>query len=365
MVVNKAVPNVDLSAWGSPFTTRLVYDQVFEELDANGNVVWSWNTLQHIPVTETNAQWRGATAVCFGGTCQDIYHWNSIEPITESNGHPGFVISFRHTDAVYNIDQTTGSVVWRLGGLARRTTSPDGIVTNTSTSVSAADGAFSADDIGVTITDSLGLIPVGTKITAVSSPNTATISQAATGTGTTDVLTINPDSLTVLDDPVFSGGSHFGGQHDPRVRSDGTVTVHDDGSDLNRPPRGVRYRIDAAAMTATLVEQVSDPSLAGSSFCCGSARNLPGGDWVFGLGRDELRQRDDAHRCSCLRAPHHQWPLRVPGIPVPFGQLDRATLRAAMDQNASLAASAAVAPEPPPPLGYRCPSRAGFRTRLG
>ena len=352
VVVNKAVPNVDLSAWGSPFTTGTVYDQVFEELDANGNVVWSWDTMQHIPVTETNAQWRGATAPCFGGTCQDIYHWNSIEPIIESNGHPGFVISFRHTDAVYNIDQTTGSVVWRLGGVARRTTSPDGIVTNASTSVSAADGAFSADDIGVTITDSLGLIPAGTKITAVSSPNTATISQAATGTGTTDVLTINPESLTVLDDPVFSGGSHFGGQHDPRVLSDGTVTVHDDGSGLNRPPRGVRYRIDAAAMTATLVEQVSDPSLAGSSVCCGSARKLPGGDWVFGWGGTNYvsEMTPTGARVFVLRMTSGPFVYRA--IPVPFGQLDRATLRAAMDQNASLAASAAAAPEPPPPPGY-------------
>jgi hypothetical protein len=352
VVVDKAVPNVDLSAWGPSFTTGTVYDQVFEELDANANVVWSWDTLQHIPVAETNAQWRGATAPCFGGTCQDIYHWNSIEPITESDGDPGFVISFRHTDAVYNVDRTTGSIVWRLGGVTRRTTTPDANVTDTSTSVSAVDGAFSADDIGVTISDSLGLIPAGTKITAVSSPTTVTISHSATGTGTNDVLTINPESLVVQDDPVFSGGSHFGGQHDPRVLSDGTVTLHDDGSGLNRPPRGVRYRIDSSAMTATLVEQVSDPSLAGSSVCCGSARKLPGGDWVFGWGGTNYVSEvtPTGSRVFLLRITSGPFVYRA--IPVPFGQLDRSTLRAAMDQNASLAASAAAAPEQPPPPGY-------------
>ncbi|HEY7105848.1 MAG TPA: aryl-sulfate sulfotransferase [Acidimicrobiia bacterium] len=353
VVVNRAVPDVDLSAWGPGFTTGTVLDHVIEELDANGNVVWSWDTIGHIPVTETDAQWRGTTTGCFGVTCQDAYHWNSIEPIIEPNGDPGFVINYRHTDAAYNIDQTTGSIVWRLGGVARRSTSADGTTTSASTTVTAADGAFAAADVGLTISDSLGLIPAGTRITAVSSPTTAVISQGATGTSTTDVLTTNPESLTVQGDPVFSAGSHFGGQHDPRVLSDGTVTLYDDGTGLDRPPRAVRYQIDRVAMTATLVEQVNDPSLVSNSSCCGSARKLSGGDWVVGWGGNNYvsEMTPTGSRVFLLRITSGAFVYRA--VPVPFGVLDRNALRADMDQNGSLAVSAAtVAPGSPPPPGY-------------
>jgi hypothetical protein len=68
-----------------------------------------------------------------------------------------------------------------------------------------------------------------------------------------------PQSLRILNDPVFAGGSHFGGQHDARMLPDGTVTMEDPGSGLARPPRAVRYQLDQTTRTATLVEQLTDP----------------------------------------------------------------------------------------------------------
>ena len=41
--------------------------------------------------------------------------------------------------------------------------------------------------------------------------------------------TARPESLTILNDPEFVTGSGFGGQHDARVLSDGTVTIFDNG----------------------------------------------------------------------------------------------------------------------------------------
>ena len=319
VVVDKAVPNVDLSSWGPTFTVGAVLDHVFEELDADGSVVWSWDVMDHIPVSETNVQWRGATGGC---NCYDPYHWNSIEPTTEPNNDPGFVVSFRHLDAVFNIDQTTGSIVWRLGGAARRMTSADG-TTSSNTSITAADADFSADDIGSTITDSLGLIPAGTTITAVTSPTAATLSHSTTANTATDAFTINAESLTVQGDAVFSGGSHFGGQHDARVLSDGTVTLYDDGTNLGRAPRAVRYQIDVAAKTATLLEEVTDPSLVDSSICCGSARKLPEGNWVIGWGGTNFvtEMTPSGDRVFVLRMTSSPFVYRA--IPIPFGQLDR------------------------------------------
>lgn len=55
--------------------------------------------------------------------------------------------------------------------------------------------------------------------------------------------TTRPESLVVVDDPVFTAGGSFSGQHDARLLPDGTVTVFDNGSRKGRAPRDVRYRL--------------------------------------------------------------------------------------------------------------------------
>lgn len=138
----------------------------------------------------------------------------------EPDGPNAFLISLRHTDAVYKIDKASGDVIWKLGG------------------------------------------------------------------------TTTPKSLTVLDDPY--GAYPLGGQHDPRVLPDGTVTIHDNGTAIGgRAPRAVRYQIDEQAMTATLLEEVTDPE-APSSFCCGSARRSADGSWLMSWGGRSLVTEFDA-----------------------------------------------------------------------
>jgi hypothetical protein len=99
--------------------------------------------------------------------------------------------------------------------------------------------------------------------------------------------TPRPESLTIRDDPVFDAGSGFGGQHDARLLADGTLTLHDNGTNRAGSPRAVQYRLDTSSHTATLIEQVSDPAVT-SSGCCGSARMLPGGDWVVSWGANSV-----------------------------------------------------------------------------
>jgi hypothetical protein len=94
-----------------------------------------------------------------------------------------------------------------------------------------------------------------------------------------------PGSLTVLGDPKFApgGGGGFGGQHDARILSDGTLTLYDDGTERDRPPRGVAYRLDLTRRTATLVTEITDPAEP-TAFCCGSFRQLVWGNYVIGWG---------------------------------------------------------------------------------
>lgn len=93
--------------------------------------------------------------------------------------------------------------------------------------------------------------------------------------------TPTPESLTVVGDPV--GAQPFGGHHDARLHADGSVTVFDNGQHRNRPPRAVRFQIDAGARTATYLEAISDPGVR-AAVCCGSARRTASGGWLVGWG---------------------------------------------------------------------------------
>jgi hypothetical protein len=126
-------------------------------------------------------------------------------------------------------------------------------------------------------------------------------------------------------------GSGFGGQHDARILSDGTLTIHDNGSMKNRNPRAVRYQIDLTSIphTATLIEQITDPG-SGSSGCCGSARRLAGGDWVMAWGGTPLVTELTASGTRVFSLTF-QSNFSYRAVPVPFGQLSRSALRAGMD----------------------------------
>ncbi len=270
MAVTVVKGGMDLTSIGGPADTSVI-DQVLEEIDpATGAVVWTWDPLDHIAVDELEPQWRSQFVT--GGTAPyDILHWNSIQ----STGD-GFILSFRHLDAIYEIDAASGAIRWKLGGTA------------------------------------------------------------------------TPESLSVVDDPVFTGGSDFGGQHDARLLGDGTVSLYDDGTNLGRAPRAVRYSIDTNAKTATLVETVTDPGIS-SSFCCGSARKVADGDWLIGWG--------GTGSISELVGGERRTAFAFPGLavyrmlPVDDGVLTADGLRTAMDaQFPDVGATEAVDPGNPMPF---------------
>jgi Arylsulfotransferase (ASST) len=173
----------------------------------NGTLVWSWNTRDHIPLSETGERWWSAMPINTlpdGRKAYDYAHINSIEKTGNT-----IVASLRHFDAAYAINRTTGDVIWKLGGTHR------------------------------------------------------------------------PESLTVVDDP--HGSFPLGGQHFARVLPDGTLTLHDNATFLDRVPRSVRYRIDMFDKTARLLEQLEDPA-APTSFCCGSSQRFSDGSWLMSWG---------------------------------------------------------------------------------
>jgi hypothetical protein len=245
---------VDLSPYGGPSSAK-VLDAVAEEVSPGGQLVWSWNSKDHLATSESSpfmgsiltnpAQLRDGT------TAYDLEHVNSIEADGGS-----VLISIRHTDAVYKVSRATGAIEWKLGG------------THTDQSLHVA--------------------------------------------GQSD------DSL------VFSG------QHDARLLSDGSVTLHDNRTGTMLGPRAVRYRIDEPARTATQIEEVTDPG-AVLSLCCGSARKLAGGNWVTSWGFNPLvRELTPAGKVVFgLRLGQKLFSYRA--VPVSSRRLSIGALRAGMD----------------------------------
>jgi Arylsulfotransferase (ASST) len=107
---------VDLSPWGGP-SDATVLDAVVQEVSPAGALLWSWNSKDHIALSESE-RFFGLTVISEpahlpdGRTAYDIVHPNAVEAL--ANG--SFLLSLRHTDAVYEISRPAGEVAWKLGG---------------------------------------------------------------------------------------------------------------------------------------------------------------------------------------------------------------------------------------------------------
>jgi Arylsulfotransferase (ASST)/Bacterial Ig domain/RTX calcium-binding nonapeptide repeat (4 copies) len=247
LISSKVREHIDLSEYGYG-PDEEVLDYIVEEVTPQGQLVWSWDTGDHIGLDETGRWWpKLITEVP-----RDIVHMNAIEPVGEN----AVLVSLRHTDAVYKIDKSTGEILWKLGG------------------------------------------------------------------------TWTTKSLNAVNDP--QGSYPLGGQHDPRLMPDGTITVYDNRTALPSPPRAVRYEIDEAKRTATLVEQVTDPFIT-SSFCCGSARLSADGSWLMSWTPNSYVAEYDAAHETTFRLRFGGTLFSYRAVPVEDGLLSVSSLRAGME----------------------------------
>jgi hypothetical protein len=98
----------DLSAVGGPARGTVLTGSVLEVDIASGRVLSEWNSLDHVPVTDTYAAFSGGTRKA----PFDYFHINSIAVASDRN----LIISARNTCAVYKITRPGGQLLWRLGG---------------------------------------------------------------------------------------------------------------------------------------------------------------------------------------------------------------------------------------------------------
>ncbi len=105
VTANKDIP-MNLSRYGGAYNGALD-DSAVQEYDLNtGKLVYSWDALDHIPLSDSRA------SLPTNGFPWDAYHVNSIN----LPGDGTFVVSMRNLWAVYKVNIATGAIEWTLGG---------------------------------------------------------------------------------------------------------------------------------------------------------------------------------------------------------------------------------------------------------
>jgi len=234
IVLNEELPNQDLSIIDPSLADVPVFDHRLVEIDpATGDILWSWLASDHIDVAETDPQWYGYVRnrpdMSLGTPLYDIFHWNSVEETPT-----GYLLSFRHLDAVYAIERATGDVEWKLGGVD---VPGDSLVIS-------GDSRFPGPGFG----------------------------------GQHDARYLPGASATQFEVTLYDNGSDLAAPRTPRALR---YIVHTLGFLTDRFGA---TGIDTVAGTATLVEEIFDLTHAPVSPFAGSARRLAGGNWMIGFG---------------------------------------------------------------------------------
>ncbi len=92
----------------APGALSPLLDALVQEVDIRtGLVVWEWHAFGHIPLADSYA--TPALSADY-----DAFHFNSIQELPANR----VLVSARDTSAIYEIDRTSGRILWKLGGKA-------------------------------------------------------------------------------------------------------------------------------------------------------------------------------------------------------------------------------------------------------
>ena len=95
--------------------TTMIKGYIIEEFDTDFNLVFQWNSNDYIDPLDAYDQYG------YDPDNYDYAHGNAIEEDSDGN----YLISLRHTNAVYKINRDTGTIMWTLGGKSSDFTFPD------------------------------------------------------------------------------------------------------------------------------------------------------------------------------------------------------------------------------------------------
>ncbi len=105
MARDNRIVRMDTIVVGGDFAA-IVSGFVIQELDANNNVIFQWNTFDHFEITDATED------VNLLAHSINPFHCNSLA----IGGDGNLLLSSRYLDEVTKINRQTGEIIWRLGG---------------------------------------------------------------------------------------------------------------------------------------------------------------------------------------------------------------------------------------------------------
>jgi hypothetical protein len=102
--------HVNLTGLGTFGADENMADCEIQEVDTQGNLVWSWLGSDHMDAVQESLE--PSAFNINNQSVVDPFHCNAID--IDSSGN--LLLSVRHTNAVYYIDRSTGTIQWKLGG---------------------------------------------------------------------------------------------------------------------------------------------------------------------------------------------------------------------------------------------------------
>jgi hypothetical protein len=113
LVLSYAITHgIDLTGNGDYGKDSTIADCAVQQIDSQGNLVWSWLGSDHFDVAKESVS--PPMDALNGENVVDAFHCNSIDIGSDGN----LLVSARHLDAIFMIDKTTGKVRWKMGGVA-------------------------------------------------------------------------------------------------------------------------------------------------------------------------------------------------------------------------------------------------------
>jgi hypothetical protein len=267
MVTDVTKTGVDLSSIGGPASTSIV-DHVIEEIDpSTDQVVWSWDTADHISIDEMDPQWYGQY-IAGAAAPYDVFHWNSIDTTPD-----GYLLSFRHLDAVYEIDAGTGAIEWKLGG----STTPQSLAVQNDPVFAGGshlggqhDARLTADGT-VTVYDDgtgLGRSPRGAEYSIDTTDRTATLVSSMTDPNVPSAFCCGDARKLGPYDWVFGWGGDPNGTGSENVAGLRAFS-------LNFPGL-LMYRVEPLTRQQVTIEQLRSAMDQGASIGAAREASLPG-----------------------------------------------------------------------------------------
>ncbi len=91
--------------------TPVLFDKIME-VNSNGTVLWTWDTYDHIPLSEASPFNETSKTKITGETVEDFTHANTLD----WDYNDGIIyLNLRNQNTFYKIDQTTGNIIWACG----------------------------------------------------------------------------------------------------------------------------------------------------------------------------------------------------------------------------------------------------------